>query len=463
MVTSLESVNQSLQRQIRRHIFHMMRWQGRFVLAPIFLSYAVIDYFYSRENFELWLCLRLFGAASMWLAFFSLRWSHIRKYYSQHLSAYLIVLYCNIINLMVFQNDGYKSMYITGLLLIPLVGQRIFRLDRKFTLISSVLSLFPTIVIILSTTNVDEWPFAVTQISFLVGLIIVSSLTSFSEYAVAVDWAEDRFEMDAELKKLNRSEFLKKNFPPQLREEIESGRMKLTKKKVISTAVVGFADIASSTNISNSVDLMTDWEIKEMFLEAASRRATECGLIVLTHTGDGFLFLANYEEKEDWTFNIITFFELLLVDFEKITQEKLKNVDGLKTGVKCGVAMGPAIVGFIGKSQSYFTAMGPEVNLASRLCARAQSGELVVSSRVGFVLKHLLKGWNFKSVVYENLKGFQIPVPAHHIQPRILNTQNRSCPACKQNLTIVKTSEGFIEYACKDAETPQHKAQALSP
>ena len=111
--------------------------------------------------------------------------------------------------------------------------------------------------------------------------------------------------------------------------------------------------------------------------------------------------------------NIIAFYENLLADFQEI--KVAHQLSDKATGIKFGIAMGPAVVGFIGKDQSYFTANGPDVNLASRLCAEAGPDELFVGSRVWYVLKHHLTGWNAHEFTIQNIKGFEAPVPVVRI------------------------------------------------
>jgi class 3 adenylate cyclase len=81
-------------------------------------------------------------------------------------------------------------------------------------------------------------------------------------------------------------------------------------------------------------------------------------------------------------------------------------------GVGVGVASGPVTVGVIGgEVRLEYAAVGPAVNLASRLCEQAKHNEVLVDSntlelfgdqaRVGFELRDPL-----------TLKGFRDPVPA---------------------------------------------------
>jgi hypothetical protein len=160
------------------------------------------------------------------------------------------------------------------------------------------------------------------------------------------------------------------------------------------------------------------------------------------------MFLGNYYENADWTLNLISFFEGLVTDFEKIRTELIGELVGIETGIKCGIAMGPAIIGFIGTDQSYFTAMGPDVNLAARLCSKAENYELVVSSRVWHVMKHTLFGWTVKNRSHADIKGFDDLIPAVHISPRRVSNSAARCAICGDALSVIRTPEGFIDVKC---------------
>jgi class 3 adenylate cyclase len=76
------------------------------------------------------------------------------------------------------------------------------------------------------------------------------------------------------------------------------------------------------------------------------------------------------------------------------------------------------MVGFLGKGQSYYTAIGPEVNLAARLCAQAKPNEVVLSEKMWVHLKELAQNWKPLAVTYESLKGFEGPVVGVHVSPQ---------------------------------------------
>jgi hypothetical protein len=124
--------------------------------------------------------------------------------------------------------------------------------------------------------------------------------------------------------------------------------------------------------------------------------------------------------------------------------------------------MGPAVIGFIGSDQSYFTAMGPDVNLAARLCSRAANNEIVLGSRVWHTLQHVLTGWHVEMDVFNDLKGFDGDISAVRLKPRGISSHGRVCCVCSQPLSVMKNTEGFIDLMCP-SQHPQDSDQTSVP
>ena len=229
----------------------------------------------------------------------------------------------------------------------------------------------------------------------------------------------------------------------------ESEPVTFPKKKTHPQAVIGFVDMTSSSALTNLVGISRDWEIKQKFFGLAALRAEEFGMTVLNHTGDGFLFIANFGSTSDWQFNIIAFFETLACDFELLRISELKEDQEIETGIRFGLALGPAVIGLISGAPSYFTAVGADVNLAARLTAVANNNQLVLTSRIWHSLKPLLIGWEASEEKHQ-IKGFADPIPCVRITRRLGVGQVRVCPVCYKNLQVKKTDEGEINISCED-------------
>ena len=78
-----------------------------------------------------------------------------------------------------------------------------------------------------------------------------------------------------------------------------------------------------------------------------------------------------------------------------------------------GAAMGPATVGTVGyEGRTDYTAIGSVINLASRLCAEAAPGQIVVSQRAFAAVEDFAEA---RPIAPLTLKGFGHPIPAVEI------------------------------------------------
>jgi class 3 adenylate cyclase len=88
----------------------------------------------------------------------------------------------------------------------------------------------------------------------------------------------------------------------------------------------------------------------------------------------------------------------------------------LRLGVGVGVASGFVTVGVIGgASRLEYTAVGPAVNLASRLCSEADHAEVLVDPRTIELLGEAAKGGRLRPGEALTLKGFQQPVQSYSL------------------------------------------------
>ncbi len=455
-MTNIDLERRTATRRLNRHIFSRYRNHIRWKAGLVYIFFGLFDYLYSPEHFPLWVSLRVGFLVAIFGLFNVVFKSKFLRKNMTYVSGFVLCLACWPICFMIYQSGGYISIYNTGLILCGTTGLQVFRMRKKLALYSLALSFLPAIFVFFKSAPFSDFHIATIQSGFLIGMVILSYIYGASEEKVDSGWMLFKSLAEGEIDHLKKTEILKNHFPKIIRDSFEENPNLILQKKILPNAVVGFADIVSSSVISNEVPLIIDWNLKEKFLDAATARAIQSDMVVLTHLGDGFLFLANYNESSQWYYNLIAFYEGLVTDFKQIVKEL--NLDSLEieTGVKFGVSSGPVVVGFLGKSQSYFTAIGPDVNLAARLCAIASSDQIVLSSRVWHSIKPLLVGWDFEHHVHKTIKGFDYPISAVHVSPRSTIKNGLTCAMCGGSMSLIKTEEGYLDYRCKEGHnTPQ--------
>ena len=91
--------------------------------------------------------------------------------------------------------------------------------------------------------------------------------------------------------------------------------------------------------------------------------------------------------------------------------------DEMRLGVGVGVASGFVTVGVIGgASRLEYTAVGSPVNLASRLCAEAAHGEVLVDTRTMELLGASAQQSGLRAGKALQLKGFALPMQSYVLQ-----------------------------------------------
>ena len=86
---------------------------------------------------------------------------------------------------------------------------------------------------------------------------------------------------------------------------------------------------------------------------------------------------------------------------------------GFNLGYGVGIAVGYATLGLLGNDQrSDYTAVGPAVNLAARLCGDAQNGQILIDHRTRSAVDAWVRTEALEPVT---LKGFPEPVPAYSV------------------------------------------------
>ena len=91
-----------------------------------------------------------------------------------------------------------------------------------------------------------------------------------------------------------------------------------------------------------------------------------------------------------------------------------KSQNRFPFSIRIGVTTGYAKVGNIGPVEKYdYTIIGSVVNLANRLQALGNSGDIIFEKETLFFVKD---DYEFENMGKQNLKGFTDPVEVHRIK-----------------------------------------------
>jgi adenylate cyclase len=195
---------------------------------------------------------------------------------------------------------------------------------------------------------------------------------------------------------------------PNLCTLCENNFTKLMKQKQITIPItVLFADIRGYTSLSQHTDPAKMNALLHRFYDECSISVWEKEGIVNKFIGDAVLAIFNFPLNRDK--HILNAVEAAIQLQKRCAH--LKEETGLgdeqDIGVGIGIHSGESSMGTVGTTYKDFTAIGPVVNLASRLQGAAKSGEILVTADVYESIKSQYPAAQKRMLT---LKGFDMPV-----------------------------------------------------
>lgn len=186
-------------------------------------------------------------------------------------------------------------------------------------------------------------------------------------------------------------------------------RVKKHKQISISTTIF-FADLRGYTNLSQQIEPEKMNELLHCFYDQCSAAVWEREGIINKFIGDSVLAIFNFPLiRKEHVANAVN----AALDLQNKC-EHLKDQIGLgdeqELGVGIGIHTGNCYLGEVGTSYKDFTAIGPVVNLASRLQGAASAGEILVTENVFSIVKDQFPYAQQKTVT---LKGIRDPVKSY--------------------------------------------------
>ncbi|MBD1933703.1 response regulator [Funiculus sociatus] len=184
---------------------------------------------------------------------------------------------------------------------------------------------------------------------------------------------------------------LKRFLPPSMVQKAARGELKLDLSPEPKLITVLFSDIVGFTQLANNLRSRKVAELLNEYLEAMTKAVFDNGGTVDKFVGDAVLALFGAPEEltpNEQVRRAIASARQMHASLELLNQKWIE--DGLvgtngrnPVQFRCGIHQGTAVVGmFGGAERSDYTAVGPSVNIASRLQEAAQPNSILVSAAV---------------------------------------------------------------------------------
>ncbi len=214
-----------------------------------------------------------------------------------------------------------------------------------------------------------------------------------------------------------RAQFMARFLSPQVAKLVsERGLKSATDEQTLQMSVVccdlrGFTAFSSATSSKRVIQILRE------YYDAVGTAVAEFGGTIKDQAGDGVLVLVGAPIAfEDHAPRALELAKSIRASGIAVTTRW--SDEELQLGVGVGVASGFVTVGVIGAaSRLEYTAVGPAVNLACRLCSEAAHGEILVDPRTLELLESEPLRAQLTPGKALTLKGFPTPVQSYQLAP----------------------------------------------
>ncbi len=190
---------------------------------------------------------------------------------------------------------------------------------------------------------------------------------------------------------------LKRFLPPSMVQRAAKGELVLDlnpEPRVITTL---FTDIVGFTHLANTLRALRVAKLLNEYLEAMTHCVFDNGGTVDKFMGDGILAIFGAPEEltpNEQVRRAVATARQMYSALQELNQRwQAQGIVGANVNVppvrfRCGIHLGTAVVGMFGSSErSDYTAIGPSVNIASRLQEAAEPNSILVSAAVADYLE----------------------------------------------------------------------------
>lgn len=206
-------------------------------------------------------------------------------------------------------------------------------------------------------------PLGYNAISLILGLLIIA--TSMIRY----------YSLHGE-----RAQFLSRFLSPEVEKLVRyRGLDHVVRPKSLEITAVS-CDLRGFTRLSQLLASAQVVLLLNEYYDAIGKAAAEFGATIKDYAGDGVLILVGAPlQVDDHAKQGLALAHRL----QQVAHEVVGRWAGpdMQLGMGVGVASGIVTVGAIGTARMEYTAVGPAVNIAARLCAQARDREILVDAR----------------------------------------------------------------------------------
>lgn len=465
---------QHLVNEIKGVVKVISHWMA----IPLFLAFWGADLIYAYEFRWLFLGIRLaIIPLCLTMLFVTNRTNNSSKLKT------LMVLYgfalASGINLMIYLIPDPGTPYYAGLGMIALGTLSFIPYSKIQFLLTSLAIYLPYYVIVFAKIdNRSDIEKIFLNSFFILGSICICFLIRFFNEESRNKELKAKLQLKQELE--NREEIIRlktdeavkltqlsSQFSPQIVESIRQGKIDLDSSGQRAEICSIFIDIVNSTERVTRIDKDKVEKVLSRFLDDSIKILLKYDITIDKFLGDGVLGFCNAPlKRKDYTSRVL---HAALEIREKINQDAsfYEKYWQHALEVRVGIAKGFANVGFYGSQKYYksYTAIGPVVNLASRLCSSANPMQIIVDNDVFEVVQH---DFDMNFIGKKSLKGFGDDVIHAYevLGPKVIQSSlagQTDCKTCGTLLSLETDENGHFVFMCKTCcEVVRPESESLS-
>lgn len=368
------------------------------------------------------------------------------------------------ISIMACWSAGGASPYYAGLNLVA-IGTLSFLPWSTGYFIGTVAAIYIPyyFLAVYSIHDLDSLRPVLVNSFFVIGTVTISVLIRYFSEKLRQKETASRLQLELEIENRNRiilektAEAVKlatlsSQFSPQVVEAIRSGEIDVASTIHRANICAIFIDIVNSTERVVRLDKDKVYKAISMFMEDTIKTLLKYDITVDKFLGDGILAFSNDPVRYDDYLERALQAAIEVREKIKSRRESYLSCWMNTLEIRVGIATGFANVGFYGHEKYYYrsyTAIGPVINLASRLCSIAEPNQIVLSEDVRDGIGDGNSRYSFKFLGNKSLKGFETDlIRAFEANPtgmESLTSQDElDCPSCKKGTLFLANDEAGI-------------------
>lgn len=421
---------------------------SNWMVLPLYFLFWIADIIYVPELKWQFLALRSAVVPTSFLIQYMLKKVQTLRQ-CEWLALFYILVLASVINAMVGMIGDNSTPYYAGLNLVAIGSLTFIPWSRLFFILANFVIFLPYYLIFFATKG-DDFKVAIVNSFFIVGTVVITAVIRLFNHKLRILEFKGRIQLNDEIG--NRDKLiiektdegmrlagLSRQFSPQVVSAIKENKINLNSDVHRAKICAMFVDIVNSTERVARVDKDKVHNSITQFADDTIRILLKYDITVDKFLGDGILAFSNDPVKHDDFVQRVLYASFEIIRVIKSKEEFYEDNWLSPMQVKIGVSVGFANVGFYGSSKYYksYTAIGPVVNLASRLCSIAKPNQVIADADVVSHLKNkefsvtAIGKLNLKGFENDVIKGFEVSADKNAIP---LSDSSLDCSACGEGL-----------------------------